>query len=124
MTVAGHHDRGVLIYKILLPAEWQQFEADGEFAGSPFDRASGFIHCSGGDQVASTARRLFPDEPALVVIAVDAEALGGAVRWEPSPDGGTFPHVYAALPMSSVARAHRVAGAADVAESVKRDGDR
>jgi uncharacterized protein (DUF952 family) len=90
------------IYKILLPGEWAEFEASGRFDGSPLDRSSGFIHCSSGDQVAATARRVFPHEPVLVVVAVDADALGDAVRWEPVPDGGVFPHVYAPLPMSAV----------------------
>jgi uncharacterized protein (DUF952 family) len=106
----------VLIYRILLPAEWEQFQAAGEFTGSPFDRASGFVHCSSGAQVAGTARRLFSAEPALVVVALDADVLGATVRWEPSPDGGVFPHVYGALPAAAVVRADRVAGASAIAD--------
>jgi uncharacterized protein (DUF952 family) len=41
----------VLIYKILLPAEWAKFEAAGRFDGSRFDRSSGFVHCSSREQV-------------------------------------------------------------------------
>ena len=111
----------MLIYKILLPAEWEQFEADGAFAGSPLDRISGFIHCSGGAQVAATASRVFPDEQELVVVALDASALGSTVRWEPAPDGGPYPHVYAPLPRAAVARAQRVTGAAGVAACVCED---
>jgi uncharacterized protein (DUF952 family) len=82
----------VLIYKILLPAEWAELEAAGRFDGSPFDRSSGFIHCSGPDQVADTALRIFGDEPELVVVTVDTEVLGGSVRWEVASDGGVFLH--------------------------------
>lgn len=110
-TVVCHRGT-VLIYKILLPAEWAEFEASGRFDGSPFDHSSGFIHCSSREQVAATAIRVFNQEPALVVVALDTKALGEAtVRWEQASDGGTFPHVYAPLHRDAVAAVHRVAGA-------------
>src|SRR4051812_11228711 len=59
---------GVLIYKILLPAEWAEFEAAGRFDGSPLDRRDGFIHCSSREQLAGTAQRYFGDQPDLVVL--------------------------------------------------------
>jgi uncharacterized protein (DUF952 family) len=31
------------------------------------------------------------------VVAVEAEALGAALRWEPSRGGDLFPHLYGAL---------------------------
>lgn len=110
----------MLIYKILLPSEWADFEAAGRFDGSPFDRSSGFIHCSSREQVGGTARRVFGDEPALVVVAVDAGAVGESLRWEVAADGGLFPHVYAPVPISAVAATYRVAGAASVDESLPR----
>jgi uncharacterized protein (DUF952 family) len=101
----------VLIYKILLPSEWADFEAAGQFDGSAFDRNSGFIHCSGRRQVGATALRVFADEPSLVVAAIDAEALGESVRWEPAPEGGLFPHIYAPLPRGAVVAVYQIAGA-------------
>lgn len=103
----------MLIYKILLPAEWAAFEAAGRFDGSPFDRESGFVHCSSREQVGATALRFFPDEPALVVAAIDADVLGASVRWEESADG-VFPHVYAPVPRAAVTAVYEVAGAAEV----------
>jgi uncharacterized protein (DUF952 family) len=105
----------VLIYKILLPSEWAEFEAAGRFDGSPFDRSSGFIHCSTREQVAETAARVFGREPTLVVVAVETEALGEAVRWEEAPNRkSVFPHVYGPLPKAAVAAVHEVAGASAV----------
>jgi len=102
----------VLIYKILLPAEWEQLEAGGSYDGTPFDHESGFIHCSSGAQVAETAKRVFGGEPELVVVAVDPDKLGETVRWEQAPDRGElFPHIYGPLPMSAVTSVVRVAGA-------------
>jgi uncharacterized protein (DUF952 family) len=108
----------VLIYKILLPHEWDAFDATGTFEGSPFDRDSGFIHCSSREQVARTAMRVFPDEPALVVAAVDTAALEGSLRWEDASDGGVFPHIYASLPRSAVTAVYQVAGAPAVDEAL------
>jgi uncharacterized protein (DUF952 family) len=107
-----HRYRGtVLIYKILLPAEWAEFEATGRFDGSSFDHSSGFIHCSSRDQVAATAVRVFDQEPALVVVALDTDVLGDSVRWEQASHGGAFPHVYAPLHRDAVVAVHQVPGA-------------
>jgi len=101
---------GMLIYKILRPSEWADFDSSGTFAGSPDDKRDGFLHFSSRAQVAATARRIFGDEPELVIVAVDADTLGDAVRWEQS-GSGTFPHVYGVLDRSSVVGVHRVQGA-------------
>jgi len=112
----------VLIYKILLPSQWARFEAEGEFAGSPFDHESGFIHLSSRAQVADTAHRVFGGEPELVVVGIDEDKLGGTVRWELAPNRGElFPHVYGTLPISAVTSIHRVAGAGAVDEAIDRD---
>jgi uncharacterized protein (DUF952 family) len=104
----------VLIYKILLPSQWAEFETTGRFDGSPFDRSSGFIHCSSREQVGGTAIRVFEHEPALVVVPLDTQTLGKSVRWEEAPHGGLYPHVYATLPLSAVVAVHRIAGASSV----------
>jgi uncharacterized protein (DUF952 family) len=95
----------VLIYKILLPAEWAAFEASGAsgvFVGSPLDRRDGFVHLSTREQVAGTVERHFAGEPELVVLAVEADPLREWLRWE-----GSFPHLYAPLARSAVAAVHR-----------------
>ena len=109
------HTLAVLIYKILLPPEWSVFEASGAFDGSEFDHASGFVHCSSAEQLATTAQRYFADAGELVVVALDADILGDLVRWEPSSNGGTFPHVYGPLPSSAVVAVHRFPDASSVA---------
>jgi uncharacterized protein (DUF952 family) len=93
----------VLIYKILLPDEWATFEAAGRFDGSPFDHESGFIHCSTEEQVSATVRRFFADAGKVVIVGLDAAALGVTVRWEAS-----FPHVYGHLPASAIVEVHRL----------------
>lgn len=104
----------MLIYKLLLPAEWEEFEAEGRFVGSPLDRDDGFVHCSSRTQLGATAQRVFAPDQELVVLAIDTEALGNTVRWEPASTGGLFPHVYAAVPRDSVTAVYRVGGPAAV----------
>lgn len=90
------------IYKICDTAQWAQAERDGEFRGSAVDFADGYIHFSTATQVADTAGRHFAGVWDLVLVAVGAEELGGALKWETSRGGALFPHLYGALPMTAV----------------------
>ena len=40
-----------------------------------------------------------------MLLAVDADALGAALKWEPSSGGALFPHLYRPLRLDEVARA-------------------
>jgi uncharacterized protein (DUF952 family) len=91
------------IYKICAEDLWSEAEAKGRFDGAPVDLADGFIHFSTADQVAETAARHFAGQDRLLLIAVDAGALGEALRYEPSRGGALFPHLYGPLPLSAVA---------------------
>jgi len=91
-----------IIYKICDAAAWRAAESAGVFAGAAIDLADGYIHFSSRDQVAETAARHFAGVPDLVLVAVDADALGPALRHEPSRGGALFPHLYGVLPMSAV----------------------
>ena len=113
--------RCVLIYKILLPAEWEAFEAAGQFDGSRFDRDSGFIHLSARDQVADTARRVFANESPLVIVAVDESVVAKLLRWETTANHGWFPHVYGVLPREAVVASFTVAGASDIDDALPPD---
>lgn len=92
------------IYKIFRAGEWRQAQAQGAFAGSPDDLRDGFIHFSTAEQLEGTAARHFAGESDLVLAAVEADALGAALRWEESRGGKLFPHLYAALPLTAVTR--------------------
>ncbi|MGQ0565650.1 MAG: DUF952 domain-containing protein [Gemmobacter sp.] len=92
----------MLIFKIFRRPEWNALVAQGETLGAPVDLADGFIHFSTAAQVAETAARHFATESDLVLVAVDADRLGAALRWEPSRGGALFPHLYRALRMADV----------------------
>jgi uncharacterized protein (DUF952 family) len=91
-----------LIYKICPRAVWQAAAKHGVFHGAGDDDADGFIHFSTVAQVKETARRHFAGQADLVLVAVDADALGQKLRYEPSRGGGLFPHLYDVLPLTAV----------------------
>jgi uncharacterized protein (DUF952 family) len=92
----------MLIYKILRGPEWQALLAAGETPGAPIDVADGFVHFSTADQAGETAARYFAGETGLVLLALDADTLGPALKWEPSRGGALFPHLFAPLRLSDV----------------------
>jgi len=92
----------MLVYKIAAAEEWTEAERAGVFIGAAADRADGFIHFSTAGQAPDTAAKWFAGRDDLTLAAIDAEALGGALRWEPSRGGALFPHLYGPLPMSAV----------------------
>ena len=91
-----------LIYKICPSELWREAKANGVFEGAPVDRQDGFIHFSTARQAPETADKHFSGVGDLLLIAVDADALGGHLRFEVSRGGDLFPHLYAPLPLSAV----------------------
>ena len=91
-----------VVYKICPAALWRAGEAAGLFTGAAVDLRDGYIHLSARDQVAQTAALHFAGQDDLLLIAVDADALGDALKWEPSRGGALFPHLYGNLPLSAV----------------------
>ena len=85
------------IYKILPRWEWEAALAARRFDGSAIDRQDGFMHFSTAEQAQETARRHFAGQEDLLVLAVEADDLGPALRWEVSRGGDLFPHLYAHL---------------------------
>ena len=86
-----------IVYKICPEALWRAAEKTGRFDGAPIDIADGFIHFSTADQVRETAAKHFAGQAGLLLIAIDAARLGGALKYEISRGGALFPHLYAPL---------------------------
>jgi uncharacterized protein (DUF952 family) len=90
------------IYKICRAAEWEEAERSGAFEGSDVDRRDGFIHFSTAEQVAETAAKYYSNIDDLKLVAVGADTLAPALKWEPARGGDLFPHLYGKLPMAAV----------------------
>ncbi len=90
----------MLIYKICDTSLWDAASQVGTFEGAEIDLADGYIHFSTAEQMRETAAKHFAGREGLVIIAVDADVLGDALKWEPSRGGALFPHLYRALEIS------------------------
>lgn len=93
----------MMIYKILHGPEWAELRAAGESAGAPVDLADGYVHFSTAEQAAETAAKHFAGADGLMLVAVAADRLGEALKWEPSRGGALFPHLYREMRLSDVA---------------------
>ena len=90
------------IYKICQGALWREAQRAGVFRGAVVDARDGFIHFSSAAQVRETAAKHFAGVADLMLIAVDADALDAALKWEVSRGGDLFPHLYGPLPLAAV----------------------
>ena len=93
----------MIIYKIFRPDEWAALRAAKTSAGAPVDIADGYVHLSTPDQAPETAARHFAGEDGLMLLGIEADRLGDALKWEPSRGGELFPHLYRDLRLSDVA---------------------
>jgi len=82
------------------------------FATGHLLRSEGFtvIEAKDGAECLAKARAGQPD---LVLLAIDADTLGDALKWEPSRGGDLFPHLYGPLPISTTASARTLAMSED-----------
>lgn len=104
MTREGAHgiNCAMLIFKIFRADEWQTLRRDGVTTGAPIDVTDGYIHFSTATQAAETAAKHFAGANGLHLIAVDAEPLGDALKWEVSRGGAEFPHLYREMTLEDV----------------------
>ena len=101
------------IYHICRREEWDAALRVGAYSGSSQDNSDGFIHFSTAAQVQESARKHRAGQMGLVLLTVDAEALGAALKWEPSRGGELFPHLYGTLPVAAVLRVDKLPLGAD-----------
>jgi uncharacterized protein (DUF952 family) len=90
------------IYKICPALAWREAERRGVYRGSADDARDGFIHFSTASQVMETAKKHFFGQADLLLVAVDADMLGEALRWERSRNDELFPHLYGDLDLGAV----------------------
>jgi uncharacterized protein (DUF952 family) len=93
---ANEHDR---LYHLCSRQAWEAAQAQGTYEkGGP----DPFIHLSTRDQVIESAALHLAGVTDLLLLTIDADALGPELRWEPSRGGALFPHLYADLPLDAV----------------------
>tara|TARA_R100000005_G_scaffold95273_2_gene76147 strand:- start:11292 stop:11615 length:324 start_codon:yes stop_codon:yes gene_type:complete len=78
-------------------SDWDAAVRSGVYNGTANDRADGFIHFSTADTVVESAAKHRAGAPNLLLIAVESEVLGAALKWEAARGGILFPHLYGPL---------------------------
>jgi uncharacterized protein (DUF952 family) len=101
------------IYHVCKWDEWRRAEAAGAYEGSSQDQADGFIHFSSAATVVESVAKHRAGQADLVLLAVDPDRLGPALKWEPSRGGLLFPHLYGKLPVGAVLSARDLPLGAD-----------
>ncbi len=92
----------MLIFKIFRADEWAALRKNGATDGAPIDVADGYVHFSTAEQAEETAAKHFAGVDGLFLLAIEAETLGDALKWEPSRGGALFPHLYRQLKLEDV----------------------
>src|SRR5690349_20598250 len=74
-----------MLFKILTPQEWDQFQRDKVYKGSALDLKSGFIHIAFQDQYPAILAKFFkPEQRPLILVKVDPNLLKpGTLKVEP-----------------------------------------
>ncbi len=91
------------IYHLARAAGWRAAQTGAvAYEGRAEDQADGFLHFSTAEQIEESAAAHCAGITDLVLLAVDGEALGDALRWEISRGGALFPHVYGVVPQTAV----------------------
>jgi uncharacterized protein (DUF952 family) len=93
-----------LVYKILAEAAHEAAKGEGRFLGTSDDLRDGYIHLSAGHQVAGTLAKHFPGQEDLLLLTLDTDKLGPALKWEPSRGGEDFPHLYGPLDLAAIVK--------------------
>jgi uncharacterized protein (DUF952 family) len=101
------------IYKICSASAWREAERSGVYRGSADDARDGFIHFSTASQVEGTARKHFFGQHELLLVEVDADALGDSLRWERSRNDELFPHLYGELNLGATSAVYDLPARSD-----------
>jgi len=102
VCLMSRHFEDMLIYKIMTTDQYDGLVKTGRSEGAPIDLADGYIHLSAGDQVDGTLAKHFAGAEGLMLLALEADTLGDALKWEQSRGGALFPHLYRTMTTEDV----------------------
>ena len=86
------------LYKICPRQSWSEALERGALPISRDDQRDGYVHLSAGHQLRGTLDKHFAGQTELLLLVIPGTGLPpGALRWELSRGGESFPHLYAEL---------------------------
>jgi uncharacterized protein (DUF952 family) len=91
------------VFKVLTDQEWDRFQDQKIFKGSPLDIKDGFIHLSKKIQVRPVIDRYFQELFPLIILKISNQLILEKLKWELSPSiNQKFPHLYEALSLEDI----------------------
>ncbi len=93
----------MLIYHIVLPADWAAFA--GDLYTSESLAGEGFIHCSYASQLDAVLERYYKGAERVVILEIDTRHLSSRVLEEPSTNNEVYPHIYGPINRDAILRA-------------------
>ncbi len=86
-----------LIFHITTKEYFNSYKKDNRYLPESLE-TEGFIHCSRGSQIESTANRIFKDQDRLLLLVIDVSTLTAKIKYEEDQDlGESYPHIYGPL---------------------------
>lgn len=93
------------LFHIAESSDWEKAIEVGSYKPAAFDK-EGFIHLSTADQVIATAVRYYAGRRGLMLLEIEDTDFQNFLRFEASPSGELFPHVYTVLPVDKIKAIH------------------
>ena len=90
------------VYHLGRAIQWRAAKEAGVYHGTDEDTADGFLHFSAASQVIESARKHRAGETDIILLAVVADDLGAALKWEPARGGDLFPHLTGPLVVGAI----------------------
>ena len=91
----------VIIYKILLKNEWEQFQETKEFAGTSLDLKDKYIHMSSTKEQMERVKQKYYKDVEVYLLQINANKLDN-LKYEPISNGDLYPHQYGKLLLEHV----------------------
>jgi uncharacterized protein (DUF952 family) len=89
------------LFHIAESTDWNAALKQGTYKPAGYD-TDGFIHFSTREQVSATAERYYSGRRDLLLLEVEETDVQDYLRFEASPSGELFPHVYRTLSVTMV----------------------
>ncbi len=94
----------MLIYHLVLPEKWAEFDTDLYVAESL--HTEGFIHCSFESQLDAVIDRYYSEADRIVVLEIESDLLMSRMLKEPSTDQEIYPHIYGPINRKAIVRSY------------------
>ena len=91
----------MLIYHIVLPEVWKEFESRPFYTAASLE-TEGFIHCSFAAQLDAVLDRYYRDAGDVLILAIETEKLTSRLENEPSTNNEIYPHIYGPINRNAV----------------------